>query len=369
MAADAAADLDILIQQLERVIANPEAAVAAGSKRHQVLQLARAAAVAIEEPFETLQRVGYSPLPLITTRIAQEHGIFATLVASKEPVSFAALQDASRLEAGVLESILDYMCTQRMANEVVPGCFTPTRLSNLMTLPLFRDAVTHFHDTRLPGLAALNSVLRQPGAKLNAFKAGHRTDQDFYTWLSTHPVHDRAFHRYMEAQFASLPTWLDVVDFEADFGNDLAPSDVAFVDVGGGNGQQCALLKNKFPGLQGRIILQDRPHVLQTALSVENMEKMSHDYLTEQPVKTPGHGSRSTIVIDEKALPDTKHTWRTPGVEYTAALGICMKVLFDAQERREAQWRELLAQAGLVIQDIRRFTRFEDSAIIVTKAP
>lgn len=90
----------------------------------------------------------------------------------------------------------------------------------------------------------------------------------------------------MEAQFASLPTWLDVVDFKTEMGKDLASSDVAFVDVGGGNGQQCASLRQKFPDLQGRIVLQDRPDVLKIALPVDNMEKMDYDYLTEQPVKS-----------------------------------------------------------------------------------
>lgn len=89
----------------------------------------------------------------------------------------------------------------------------------------------------------------------------------------------------MEAQFASLPTWLDAVDFEAEMGKDLTDNDVAFVDVGGGNGQQCASLKEKLPQISGRVVLQDRPEVLDKALSVDGMEKMSYDYLTEQPVK------------------------------------------------------------------------------------
>lgn len=55
-----AADLDVLIEQLQRVIANPEAVSAAGSQRQQILQLTRTAAVAIEEPFETVQRLAYS---------------------------------------------------------------------------------------------------------------------------------------------------------------------------------------------------------------------------------------------------------------------------------------------------------------------
>lgn len=141
------------------------------------------------------------------------------------------------------------------------------------------------HDNCLPGFGALNTVLSHPDQSLNAFKTGQHSDVDFYTWMETHPVQQGAFHRFMEAQFASLPTWLDAVDFAAEVGQNLSDEDVAFVDVGGGNGQQCALLKKKVPELKGRVVLQDRPPVLEKALSVEGMEKMSYDYLTEQPVK------------------------------------------------------------------------------------
>lgn len=117
-----------------------------------------------------------------------------------------------------------------------------------------------------------------------AFKVGQHTDQDFYTWMETHPVQQGAFHRFMEAQFASLPTWLDVVDFRSELGQGRAAGEVAFVDVGGGVGHQCAAFKKKFPGLEGRVVLQDRPEVLEKALPVEGMEKQSYDFLTEQPV-------------------------------------------------------------------------------------
>lgn len=82
----------------------------------------------------------------------------------------------------------------------------------------------------------------------------------------------------------------------------------------------------------------------------------------------PAMGPDSVIIIDDKTLPDNKPPQGTPGVEYTAGLSIAMKVMFDAQERRESHWRELLGKAGLVIKDIRKFTKFEDSAIIATKA-
>lgn len=54
---------------------------------------------------------------------------------------------------------------------------------------------------------------------------------------------------------------------------------------GGGNGSQLAALKNKCPDIMGRMILQDQAYVLEGAMAVEGMEKMAHDFFTEQPVK------------------------------------------------------------------------------------
>lgn len=103
--------------------------------------------------------------------------------------------------------------------------------------------------------------------------------------MDTHPVQRDAFHHFMEAQFATLPTWLDVVDFAGEMASGTGEDDVAFIDVGGGNGSQLAVLKKACPDVKGRMILQDQAYVLERAVEVEGMEKMAYDFLTEQPVK------------------------------------------------------------------------------------
>lgn len=83
--------------------------------------------------------------------------------------------------------------------------------------------------------------------------------------------------------------WLDVVDFPAlvgaPTGAEKEETPVLFVDVGGGIGSQCALLKDRLPDLPGRVVLQDLPIVVQHALPTEGVENMSHDFWNEQPVK------------------------------------------------------------------------------------
>lgn len=137
----------------------------------------------------------------------------------------------------------------------------------------------------LPGLVKLKEFLHYPHGPRTAWQMGHDTDLSYYAWLDGHPVQKDAFHIYMEAHVIGLPTWLDVLDFEKELAAGARAEDVIFVDVGGSNGQQCAALRKQYPGLLGRVILQDRPAVLESALEVQGMEKMGYDYLMEQPVK------------------------------------------------------------------------------------
>jgi hypothetical protein len=78
-------------------------------------------------------------------------------------------------------------------------------------------------------------------------------------------------------------------------------------------------------------------------------------------------GLESRILIDDKVLPDEKLAANTVGVEYTAALSLAMKAMFDAQERREKHWRTLLDQGGMELVEIRRFTKFDDAIIIARR--
>lgn len=137
----------------------------------------------------------------------------------------------------------------------------------------------------MPPFAHLNETLKNMDNGRNAFQNAFQTDEDLYTWFKTHPIEKEAFHHFMEEQMSSLPAWLMAVNFESEFASDLKSDEAVFVDVGGGIGQQCQILKEAHPDLQGRLVLQDKPYVVENALQVPDMERMPYDYFTEQPIK------------------------------------------------------------------------------------
>lgn len=81
----------------------------------------------------------------------------------------------------------------------------------------------------------------------------------------------------------------DALDFEKRFGQNSTSSTVLFVDVGGSTGPQSLTLRKRFPDLPGRVIIQDRPEVVEQAkaqlASSANIEAEVHDIFTPQPIK------------------------------------------------------------------------------------
>ena len=149
------------------------------------------------------------------------------------------------------------------------------------------------HDLVTPSFTALNSFLSSPRQRSTAFQLAHNTSDGFYDMQKANPDMARAFQEYIQLEHSYLPNWLNVVDFQSEFAENTCMDTVLFVDVGGGNGQQCVNLVTKYPNLKGRIILQDTPSVIQAALPHSRVERMACDYFTEQ-----------------KVIGKTRHSWQ-----------------------------------------------------------
>lgn len=90
-----------------------------------------------------------------------------------------------------------------------------------------------------------------------------------------------------------MPNWLDVFPVGEQLCGNIEAESVFLVDIGGGPGHQCGALKERYPDMRGRIILQDTEDIMKEALFCPGVEAMVHDFWTEQPVK--GISSRSSL--------------------------------------------------------------------------
>lgn len=118
------------------------------------------------------------------------------------------------------------------------------------------------------------------------FQIAFQTDLPAFVWAVSQPsnmVED--FQLWMTASKGDgTVSWLDAFDLTKHC-NGSGPDDVVFVDIAGGVGHQCALLKAKLPQIQGRVILEDLPIVIPQAIPTPGVESMGIDMWQEQPIK------------------------------------------------------------------------------------
>ena len=221
------------------------------------------------------------------------------------------------------------------------------------------------------------------------FQAAHKTQLPFFAWLDANPPYLQIFNSYMSAYRAGKPSWVDPgfypVSKQLAEKFDSQSSEVLLVDVGGGLGHDLQELKDKHPSLPGKLVLQDRPEVINTVSSDEDIfEATSHDFFTPQPVKgarayylhsvlhdwgdddcvrileqlkpamKPGY---SSLLINEIIVSRQNPAWPITSMDQLVF------VLGAMQERTEAHWEGILERAGFKIQKIYSYEMGSESLI------
>jgi hypothetical protein len=212
----------------------------------------------------------------------------------------------------------------------------------------------------IPEWLADNTYKQPQNNKNLPFNQSKNTDLHFFEWLLQRPRHQQAFNEYMSFQRVGQKSWLDVFPFER-YVNELGTGNkqrTIFVDVGGGYGHQCKEVLNKYPLLQGRVVLQDtHGSAIDSARSIEGLKVVHHDFNKPQPVEgarmyymrnilhdwpdQAGHdilselknalAPDSVILIDELVLRDQGAHW------YGASFDLLMMANYGARERSLAE--------------------------------
>jgi demethylsterigmatocystin 6-O-methyltransferase len=87
----------------------------------------------------------------------------------------------------------------------------------------------------------------------------------------------------MTVQRAGAPTWLSSFPFKEELGN--FKDGTVLVDIGGGFGHQCMAIKETFPELSGKLVLQDLPQTLAHVPAIDGVEVQVHNFFEPQVVK------------------------------------------------------------------------------------
>ncbi|KAI7778925.1 hypothetical protein LA080_001531 [Diaporthe eres] len=355
--------MDSLVAQVEGLAIQADPA-----GRHKVLDFLRSLQLRLETPHDTLSRFSGMHLEITAARIAQDLEIFQTLAEARSPMTAAELAAKKKASPLLLASV-------GMIRESGPDAFTASEVTLTLAHPGYRGGVYHFFDNCGPVFQALPSFLAETNyqdvtdAAHTAFQKAFPTDLPAFMWLPTQPERFGPLQQAMTVQGAVGVPWFTVFPFEKEVG-DFGGKHV-FVDVGGGFGHQSATLLGAFPHLKGKLVLQDLPQTLEHlppgVVVPDGIEKLPHDFFTEQPIKgarfyylrqiihdwpddkcveilkhlAAASGPESQILIDDMVLPDSGAPWEAATVDLT------MMASLGSRERTLTEWHALLDQAGL----------------------
>lgn len=203
---------------------------------------------------------------------------------------------------------------------------------------------------------------------------------DCWTYLEENKELGQIFDQAMSIQESFPPETRPPYPFADERGEIKTDADaVTLVDVGGGFGQAIKAMRQKYPDVKGRFVLQDLPRSIekvdQAQAKQDGFEATAHDFFTPQPVKgakyyhyrrvfhdwndenslkilkalrpalEPGY---SKLLIHDFVMPDVN-----PG-PLESLVDLIMMTTCDGCERSESEWRELLSKGGFKIDRILR---------------
>ena len=151
---------------------------------------------------------------------------------------------------------------------------------------------TTVHMAKLPDYLSSIDYKNPDNRHSTLFQYANGTDQSYFEWMEEHPEQHDKFSAGMSAatelQKPTLePAILSLLhkDDRQEESHKESDNDVLIVDVGGGRGKVLSTIRNSWPGLRGRIVVQDLPKEIAGREPANGIEPMAYDFFTPQPVK------------------------------------------------------------------------------------
>ncbi|KAF3401150.1 Demethylsterigmatocystin 6-O-methyltransferase [Talaromyces pinophilus] len=343
-------------------------------ERFQVLGALAQLQEALQPPILGLHKLLFGHQALTTIGIAQGMGIFDTFAENEgSALTIDELKKKTKGDEQLLVRIMHSLASNGVFKEVDKETFQAKPLAPfLVTGTPTGQFVRHVRgcmrvNARLYDYFEANDFKYPVDAYDSPFQFAYETNDHYFEWLKKNPADQEAFNATMTLgrQFRGVE-WFEYFPVEKKL-QDTAPDRAVFIDIGGGIGHDITELKNRFPQLPGRFILQDLPDVIDNIpepLSNE-IEAVTYDMFTSQPVPLAKVYYMRTVLhdwpdkqalqalarihdamADDSLLLINENTYPETNVPYhSACVDITMMEMFSSLERTEKQWIALLEQA------------------------
>ncbi|KAM7191679.1 S-adenosyl-L-methionine-dependent methyltransferase [Rhypophila sp. PSN 637] len=382
--------MDAIIDQVSKLATTADRE----ARRHLIASL-RKLADSLEDPIGTIHRYGHIDLEKAMIQVGMDLGIFEYLAEADGARTVNDVAKVTGADPALIRRILRYYNTINIANEVSQGTYVGTNIAKNLNKEVTVAALGHYYGIVSGQYQATPAYLKKIGYKnptdetYTAFHEGWNTRVPPFQWMSEHPEQLAHFHKYMALRRQVELSWLTVYPVLEETKGLSDPERALYVNVGGGIGHQCAQFREKYPEIQGRVILQDLPATIEQALPTPGVENMAHDFFQPQPVKGakfyfmrgvphnhPPHKVKilfanikaamapdSVLLVDETVLPDT-------GVGFVAAsIDLTMLGAFASMERTEAEWRELAESVGLELVKTYPYNEIDNECVMDIRLP
>ncbi|KAF2823177.1 O-methyltransferase [Ophiobolus disseminans] len=353
----------------------------------------------LSHPSETmLQLLWAQPVHLSIVRTATEMKLFQAMhdipEAGAKTSDIVAKCD-KQPDAVFVARMLRHLAAMGTVREVAEDTFAPTAVAKAFAEPAYQDSVLFIADDHQPVLQAIPSYFRQhgfasPDSGLDCpFQHAHncKGTHMFEHWQRSDSEAGRRFASMMDAWSKGRPRWFfeDYYPVKERLITGADDGTPFLVDIGGGSGHDVEGLREAFEGqLPGKLVLQDRPEIVEIAKLGPGAEGIAHDFMTEQPVK----GARayflhsiiqdwnddvnsqilkavvpamkkgySKILVNDFVVPNQGAHWAQTCLDWQ------LMATLGARHRTEAEHRKLYEGVGLKVVGVWRHPQSLDSLI------
>ena len=261
--------------------------------RLQLQQAAQRAVRSLEDEYDFSRRVSTeSPAEQVAVRLGCDFNIFSQLKA-EQPQTPEKPNEKLKIEPTVLARILQALSGFGAVKHTTKD-YALTPASAELTNHEFAQCFGTCQDWLLPVFQALPKKLRSEEYKLPQtdntdlavqFACGEK-GKGLFEILGDRPVVANGFRHLMSTWGVGGSFLYDYYPVEERLikGYDADVSDVMLVDMGGNWGDKIIAVKEHFPQLPGRLIVQDLPYTIDAAPKTDKAELTVHDFFQAQPV-------------------------------------------------------------------------------------
>jgi len=286
--------------------------------------------------------------------------------------------------------LLRSMASFGLIKETAKDTFQANRVTKTMANPHTEGAAPHISVSQALATQAMPQWLKdhkyQNMDSLNdlLFHKGLGTDLSPFDYLEANPAQMKALGHVMVLD--GTQSWTESYPVEKELQGFKPSNDSAvLVDIGGGFGQHSVFFKEKFPHIEGRVVVEDLASTLKhISAKPAGIDFEEYDFFTPQPIRgakfyylrhvlhdwpdddcirilkniIPAMGPESLILLDEVVLPETKVPWQV------SSMHLLMMALHGGTERTREDWESLVDRAGLKVAHIIKYDDVKFHSIV-----